>query len=172
MLVTDGEPTCGANEADIAARLLTRGIKSYVVGLPGARGAEVLDRIAIAGGTAPAGCTSSCYLVPDDAQGLEEQLALVATRVVTTETRLSIEDCLFGLSPAPGADPNDVHLLVIDAASGQRFEVPRDATNGWILSSDQRNATLVGGSCQAAKAGQFSAVEFEYGCVSAPPLPR
>ncbi|MFZ5891398.1 MAG: vWA domain-containing protein [Myxococcota bacterium] len=171
VLVTDGQPTCGANEAGIAARLLMRGIKTYVVGLPGAQGAAVLDRIAIAGGTAPAGCTSACYYYPDNPGALEEALALVATRVVTTETRLSIEDCHFQLSPAAGSNPNDVHLLVTDAASGQRFEVPRDATNGWLLSADQSSATLMGSTCEAAKAGHFSTIAFEYGCVIAPPLP-
>lgn len=172
VLVTDGQPTCGDNEAAIAARLLTRGIKTYVVGLPGAQGAAALDRIAIAGGTAAPGCTSACYLYPDDPQALERALALVATRVVTTETRLSIDACQFDLSPAAGADPNDVHLLVNLAPNGERFEVPRDASNGWTLSSDQRSATLLGGSCEAAKNGQFTAIEFEYGCVTVPVLPR
>jgi hypothetical protein len=171
VLVTDGQPTCGSNEPTIAARLLQRGIKTHVVGLPGAQGAAVLDAITLAGGTAPAGCASSCYMSPDDSQGLEQALALVATRVVGTKTELSIDDCQFVLSPTSMANANDVHVIITEAGSGQKFEIARDPSNGWVLSADQSSANLVGAACEAARSGRFSQVDFEYGCVTAPPLP-
>jgi len=171
VLVTDGEPTCGANEAAIAGRLLAKKIKTYVVGLPGAGGSAVLDQIAIAGGTAPANCASNCYLTPADGAALERSLAEVATTTVDRQTKISIDSCSFTLTPADGADPKDVHLIITETATGKVYEVPRDASNGWSLSADQMSATLNGPICDAAKAGQFTHLEFQYGCVTVPPLP-
>ncbi|MBN2196102.1 MAG: VWA domain-containing protein [Polyangiaceae bacterium] len=55
ILLTDGEPNCGTDLAVVeamAAHWLAHGIATYVFGLPGSEPAqEVLDRIAVAGGT-------------------------------------------------------------------------------------------------------------------------
>jgi hypothetical protein len=171
VLVTDGEPTCGNTEAQIARRLLTKQIKTFVVGLPGASGSRALDQVAIAGGTAPANCTSNCYLTPTDAAALEKSLAEVATTIVDRQTKVSIDSCSFAIAPTEDADPKDVHLIVTETATGQQYEVPRDATNGWSLSADLTMATLNGPICDAAKAGQFINLSFQIGCVTVPPLP-
>ncbi|MFC1643344.1 hypothetical protein ACFL5O_11795 [Myxococcota bacterium] len=173
VLVTDGEPTCGSNESAVAARLLEKGIKTHVVGLPGSRGARVLDQVAIAGGTAPPNCTSNCFLTPADGTELRESLASIATTTVTTTTVVSIDDCTFELSPPQdaNANPDDVHLVVTEAASGQQYEVQRSPGTGWTLSADQTTATLEPAVCDAAKAGKFSSFDFRYGCVSVPELP-
>jgi hypothetical protein len=171
VLVTDGQPTCGANEAAIAGRLLAKMIKTYVVGLPGAGGSTVLDEVAIAGGTAPQNCTSNCFLTPADGAALERSLAEVATTTVERKTKISIDSCSFALTAADGADPDDVHLILTETATGKVYEVPRDPANGWTLSADQKTATLNGSICDAAKAGEFTHLEFQYGCVTVPPLP-
>jgi hypothetical protein len=171
VLVTDGQPTCGANEAAIAGRLLAKRIKTYVVGLPGANGSRILDQIAIAGGTAPPNCTADCFMTPADGAELERSLAEVATTTVDRQTRTSIDSCSFALTPAAGANPDDVHLIITETATGKVYEVPRDPVNGWSLSPDQKSATLNGPICDAAKTGQFKNLEFQYGCVTVPPLP-
>src|SRR5947209_2931797 len=82
--VPDGAPTCGSNEEAPAKRLLQKNIKTYVIGLPGSEGTDVLDRVAIAGGTAPAGWTSNCFVSPSDSAALQNVFSNIATTVVTS----------------------------------------------------------------------------------------
>lgn len=170
-LVTDGQPTCGGNESAIARRLLAKSIKTYVVGLPGALGSAVLDAIAIAGGTAPTGCSSNCYLSPADPGSLQRALSSIATETVTTETVATFEQCEFALMPPNGANASDVHLIVTDSASHVQYEVPRNAADGWTLSADGRTASITGSVCALAKTGAYTNFSFQYGCVTAAPLP-
>src|SRR5512145_538485 len=169
VLVTDGEPTCGANESVIAARLLKKSIKTYVVGLPGGVGVSLLDKVAIAGGTAAQGCKSNCYMTPASGGEFQKALASIVTTIVTTTTETAIVDCEFQLSPPDDARANadDVHLIVTEASSGQQFEVPR-VPGAWTLSADASTATFEGPVCDAAKTGALSSVSFQYGCVSVP----
>jgi hypothetical protein len=171
VLVTDGAPTCGMNEQAPAQRLLQKNIKTYVIGLPGSAGTTVLDNVAIAGGTAPMGCTSNCYVSPSDPTALQMVFSNIATTVVTTTTMTTIKDCSFQLEPPDSGNPADVHLVVTDTASGSNYEVPQSATNGWTLSADYRTATLTGSICDGAKGGAYSNFNFQYGCVTVPPLP-
>lgn len=163
VVFTDGEPVCmdGMPAPDRAAQWLAQGIKTYVIGLPGASSATLLNDIAVKGGTGG-------FLLPTDSAQLEQQLAQIATTVTT-----KINSCTITLNPPP---PNtaDVHLIVTDAASQQQFEVPPDdgAGNGWTLSPDGTIATLTGTICDSAKNGKFSNVHFEFGCVEFPPLPK
>lgn len=171
ILVTDGQPTCGSNESAPAQRLLQKGIKTYVIGLPGSAGTTVLDAVAIAGGTAPMGCTQNCYITPDNAMTLQDVLSHIATTVTMTTTVVSIKDCNFALSPPDGGNASDVHLVVTDAKSGMDYEVPQMDGDGWTLSSDNLTATLGGSVCDDAKAGAYSNFSFSYGCVTVPRLP-
>ena len=171
VLVTDGEPTCGGNEQAPAARLLQKNIKTYVIGLPGSNGAPLLDAVALAGGTAPMGCTTNCYVSPSDANALKSIFSNIATTVVTKTTTTTVKDCSFQLMPPDKGNPSDVHLVVTDTATGMKYEVKQDPTNGWSLSSDFKTATLTGSICDGAKGGAYSNFTFQYGCVSVPPLP-
>ncbi len=171
VLLTDGQPNCGTNEAVVATRLQAKGIKTYVVGLPGAsEGTRVLDAIAQAGGTAPSGCTSNCFLTPTNSADLESVLSNIASTTVTTTTVPAIQDCSFTLHPADGADPADVHLIATDSADGKQYEVPQSSGSGWTLSEDHQTATLEGAVCEGAKTGKYAGFSFQYGCVTAPPL--
>lgn len=160
VLFTDGEPTCPQSPSadQIAASLLGQGIKTYVVGLPGAQGVTYLDKIAKAGGT-------NNYLLPTDATQLQQQLASIAKQTVTT----ALDNCTLTLNPPP-ADPTQVHLVVTLAQSGKTYQVPQ-GPGQWTLSKDGKTVTLTGATCDAAKAGDYSKIELLYGCVSAPPLP-
>jgi hypothetical protein len=170
VLVTDGAPTCGKNEEAPAQRLLQKGIKTFVIGLPGSGdGTDVLDRVAIAGGTAPAGCTSNCFVTPTDLASLQKVFSNIATQVVTSEKKVTIKDCTFQLTPPANANESDVHLVVTDTATQTQYEVPQ--ANGWGLSGDYKTATLTGAICDGAKSGAYSNFSFQYGCVKVPPLP-
>jgi hypothetical protein len=171
ILVTDGAPTCGGNEQAAAQRLLMKNIKTYVIGLPGANGTTVLDNVAIAGGTAPMGCTSNCYISPTDSAGLQKVFSNIATTVVTTMKKVSVKDCNFQLMPPDGANAADVHLVVTDTATNMQYEVPQSPANGFGLSADYKTATLTGSICDGAKSGAYSNFSFQYGCVMVPPLP-
>jgi hypothetical protein len=72
VLLTDGEPTCrGPVDATSHAEAwAARGVRTFVIGLPGASGAETLDAIARAGET-------GSPISPSDAAALTEGLRLV-----------------------------------------------------------------------------------------------
>lgn len=77
VLLTDGMPTCSeaASAWDRAADWAARGVRTWVVGLPGAEGVSVLDRIASAGGTGAA-------LSVDDPSVLTAQLSAIVSEAV------------------------------------------------------------------------------------------
>ena len=159
VVITDGAPTCQSAVPGLIApvtAMASRGIKTFVVGLPGsASGQMVLDAIAQAGGT-------SSYLSPADPTALEAALAMIASGVV--------DQCTVALSPPP-ADPTQVHLVVTDAADPKGVEIPMsmNGSDGWTLAPDASSATLVGAVCQKLKDGAYSTVQFVYGCVSSTP---
>jgi hypothetical protein len=152
VVLTDGAPTCDNVPADILApvqRMAARGIKTYVVGLPGSTAAsKLLDSIAAAGGTGK-------YLSPADPTALETQLAGIAGA--------AIDRCTFTFDPAP-PDPKQVHLLVTDAAHPGPYEITQAAN--WTLTADGTTATLEGPLCDQAKAGAFTSMQFVFGCVT------
>ncbi len=157
VILTDGAPTCNTVQADILAPIqdmLTRGIKTYVIGLPGsANAATLLDAMAMAGGT-------TSYLSPSDPIALETALAQI--------TSSTIDQCTISLTPQP-PDLNEVYLIATDPAHPGGVEIPRtDGGDGWTLSADGTTATLTGDVCTTAKAGGYTTLQFVYGCPSLP----
>lgn len=77
VLLTDGMPTCveAPSAWDRAADWSARGVRTWVVGLPGAEGVGVLDQIAAAGGTGSA-------LSVDEPSLLTEQLSAIVSEAV------------------------------------------------------------------------------------------
>jgi hypothetical protein len=163
--VTDGAPNCFPNpllsmtptalETERAsAWLATKGIKTYVVGLPGAGGVSVLNDVAQSGGTMQ-------YILPDDPKALEDKL-----REVVGETiKARFDSCSITLTPA--ADPIEkLKLIVVETENGQKSQVPRmlTTTAGWTISADGSQVEITGELCEDAKAGRFSSLTFEYGC--------
>lgn len=150
VVMTDGAPTCVTDPAKILAPvqdMATRGIQTFVVGLPGSsKASTLLDAIAQAGGT-------TSYLSPADPAALAASLAQIAQGAV--------DPCTLALSPA-APDPGKVYLYVTDAATGVQHEVPM--SDGWSVSADGATATLTGALCDAAKHGDFSEVQFVFGC--------
>jgi hypothetical protein len=161
VLVSDGDFFCSDGfHAIHTQQLAAKGVKTYVIGLPGAIGVPALNEVAVMGGTSP-------YSTPEDLTTLQKQLADIATTTITTVT--SITNCEFALTAPADADPAQVHLVVTEASSGMRYEVP--AGSAWELSADHTRGTLLGSTCEEAKAGRFTGFEFQYGCVNEPILP-
>jgi von Willebrand factor type A domain len=160
VVLTDGAPNCGKStlaevEPPIVAMAM-RGIKTYVIGLPGsASAATLLNGLAVAGGT-------TSYYSPSDPTDLQMHLAQIASDTV--------DQCTITLSPPP-SDPSMVHLIVTDAASPNGVEIAESEDgggDGWSLSADGTTATLLGTTCTNAKAGDYTSITFVYGCPTLP----
>jgi hypothetical protein len=170
VIITDGAPNCAPELDDDpnmiassvstqAATWLAQGIKTHVIGLPGAEEAElVLNQIAAAGGT-------GMYINPDDPATLEMRL-----REILSETiREGIDSCTIDLMP-PAEAPEKLHLVVTE--NGLDQDVPRElsADASWNITDDGATVTLEGRLCEDAQSGRFAALRFEFGCVDLPPL--
>jgi hypothetical protein len=161
-----GGPLAPANTDVEVARagqwLAMKGIKTYVVGLPGAQGVDVLNDIAVSGGT-------MSYIVPENTMDLEAKLRSAVEETV----KRGLDSCKITLDPAPSA-PEKLHPVVFEASDPtQGFQVDRKLSDdaGWSLSADATSVELTGTLCEDALAGRFEKVTFEYGCVDVPPLP-
>jgi hypothetical protein len=163
---TDGQPNCfpapGAMTATEPTRaaswLADNEIKTYVVGLPGAQGVQILNDVAVSGGTMQ-------YILPDDPANLEMQLRALASDTI----KMGFDSCSINLTPA--ADPTDKLQMVVEE-NGVRSRVERmlSADAGWSISADGTHVEISGRLCDDAKAGRFDSITFEYGCKELPPL--
>ena len=169
--VTDGAPTCFPDamltmtptdlEVNRAKNwLMTKEVKTYVVGLPGAGGVQLLNDVAVSGG-------SMQYIVPDDPAMLEAKLREVVKETVKTK----FESCSINLTPA--ANPVDkLKMIVVEAKDNLKSQVPHmlTPTAGWTITPDGKQVEITGDLCEDAKGGRFTTITFEYGCVEVPPL--
>ncbi|HET8936677.1 MAG TPA: vWA domain-containing protein [Polyangiales bacterium] len=166
--VTDGAPNCfpGGDTTDLevnrAAKWLTdRGVKTYVVGLPGAAGVQLLNDVAAQGGTTE-------YILPDDPKQLEDRL-----RTLIQETNKVVFDtCSIHLTPA--ADPADQLLMVVkEAKDDSLHQVPHELTPtaGWTITPDGMQVEIVGDLCADAMNGRFTSITFQYPCKEGEPIP-
>jgi hypothetical protein len=172
MLFTDGAPTCFPDpmmtgiptklETDHATAWSTAAspIKSYVVGLPGALGVQLLNDIAVAGGT-------MSYITPDDPTVLEAKL----NEIVQSTVKMGFDSCELHLNPAADL-PDKLHVVVEEPMVGEQL-IPRDAGggSGWTITPDGATVTLQGQICEDAMAGRFSSIKFKYGCADPPDIP-
>ncbi len=173
VLATDGAPNCGAGAAGCRCTtssafcgtlgyigclddtatitalndLRARGIRTYVVGIPGTDDyAAVLDAMAAAGGTARTGSPS--YYRASDSAALASALGTISDAEVS---------CRFALAAAP-ADRTNVNVFLDDAPTA------RDTGDGFVLSDDGLTIELQGTACDALRAGTIADVRFEFGC--------
>lgn len=176
VLATDGGPNCGAGApgcacttspafcgtlgtvgcldddatVDTIEALRERGIRTYVIGIPGTEAyAGVLSAMAHAGGTARTGDTA--YYRADDAGALVAALGTISDREVS---------CRFALASRP-PDLANVNVLLDGEPS------PRDDADGWTLEPDGSAIELRGAACEDLRAGSIGRVQFLFGC---PPL--
>jgi hypothetical protein len=163
ILVTDGDPNCAWDEAmatGIVSGWAARGIKTYVLGVPGVGGGGVatLNAVAMAGGT-------DQYIAPTDAATLATTIGEIVEETVTT----GIDSCTITFDQ-PAAAPDKLALAVMEA--GVEAAVPHtypDGTAAWTISDDGTTVELLGNTCAAAMNGTYESLRFVFGCVELPP---
>ncbi len=154
VIFTDGQWTCeDGSEPTTVAALLSRGIKTYVVGLPGALGATGLDKLAQAGGTAAMGCTSNCFLVPTDAAKLQAAISMIAAQTVGFDT------CSFTIS---GKIVDQKRACSTGMVKIDGNMVPCDANNGFGV-DDATHLSFHGSACDKLKSSG-TALEATFPC--------
>jgi hypothetical protein len=135
-----------ATEHEVA-RLASHGIPTYVVGMPGAAPyASVLNRLAVAGGTARTEDTS--YYAVNDESELETALYAIGTGVAIS--------CTIDLD-APPDDPSRVNVYFDGEV------VPADPDNGWSWDGDTR-IQVNGDACARLESGDVIDARAVFGC--------
>jgi hypothetical protein len=127
--------------------LAKAGIPTYVVGMPGAEPyAALLNRLAVAGGTARAGDTS--YYAVTDQSDLEQALYAIGTGIAI--------QCTIDLD-APPDDPSLVNVYFDGVV------VPADPDNGWSWASDS-SIQVNGDACAQLQSGDVIDARAVFGC--------
>jgi hypothetical protein len=151
--------SCEDTAATVAAvqAIATAGIPVYVVGVPESEPyADVLDQLAIAGGTArdggdaggaDAGGTLYYAVTGTDTASLESALYAIAGKITGT--------CVFDLGSVP-TDPSLVNVFFDDSPVAQM------GPDGWTLNS--ATVTVLGASCQKILSGAVLDVRVVAGC--------
>jgi hypothetical protein len=142
----------GPSIAAVSALKLA-GFPTYVVGIPGsAPYANVLDALAVAGGTAQS--TSPKYYAVSVAgsQDLLSTLKKVAAKIIAT--------CEHKLTTVP-ADPDLVNVYLDEVL------LPKDPTQGWTIDGD--TVTLLGSACTRVLDGDVLGVRIVAGCPTVHP---
>jgi hypothetical protein len=128
---------------------LQNGVKTYVVGIDIDSGsADMLNRMADAGGTARAG--DPRYYPVSDQASLEQALANITTQIIS---------CTFALDQAPPADSSWIGVSV------GGHTVPHDPThaNGWDVDGVSKTLTFYGAACTELQSNP-AAVSVTFAC--------
>jgi hypothetical protein len=163
VIITDGEPNCDTDMNAVyqqADTWLSQGIKTHVIGLPGAGGAaDLLNQLAMRGGT-------GSFIEPTDPAALQMRLEQIVSETISG----GIASCTIPVDPA-APDPEKVFMVVTE--NGMQQSVPRELSEdaSWTVSDAGDLITLEGTLCEDAENGRFENVNFEFGCVDLPPLP-
>ena len=130
----------------VVEQMAAADVPSYVIGIPGSeRVTDVLDRMAVAGGTDRDGR----HISVSNPEELTEALRSVAGGVVP---------CRYELGSAP--DNPDHVALFIDGIEIARDQWHRD---GWDI-SDERFVDMYGFSCRRIRDGNEHVLEVRYNC--------
>jgi hypothetical protein len=120
----------------LAHPLQGEGVPTFVIGVPGSDIApypQVLDRMAIAGGTARANGANLYYAVDTaDSKSLVSALAEIAAQIAVT-CNIELEE--------PPADPSQINLVLNGKV------IPQSGGSGWTISGNL--VTVLGAECDA-----------------------
>jgi hypothetical protein len=166
IIVTDGEPNCMWNQATaigLVSGWLAKGIKTHVLGIPGAGGGNgpaLLNAIATAGGTMN-------FIEPSDPAALAMKIKDIVEQTVSK----GIDSCTINFDPV-AMTPEKLALAV--TIMGVESAVPHEYPGGekaWTVTPDGKTVELLGNTCAAAKNGTYSSLRFVFGCEDLPPAP-
>lgn len=183
--MSDGVPTLDPSDcAGVigAARTGTKPVVTFAVGVgnedaaPSVYDEHFMSQLAVAGGTAAAGCNENwgdadksgvpCHfqITPGTKSAAEIRADFLAA---INTIRDAVASCEFPLSKPAGSgsiDPNKVNVVV--TSGGTDKTVPQDDANGWIY-DDPTNPTKVtfrGTACNEIKADPTAKVKIVIGC--------
>ncbi len=135
---------------DAVTKLKAAGIPVYVIGILGSAPYEqMLDQLAVAGGTARAAAPFYYRVDSADAQALADVFDQVAARITAS--------CTVTLA----GPPNDPTTVVVSLGGKP---VAKDPVNGWQITGT--TLTLSGSSCQTLLSGQALGLAVTDGCAS------
>lgn len=138
-----------AETVDALNALRLKGMKTYVIGIPGSETyADVLNEMALAGGAALIG--GNKYFRIDDLNDLGDVLGSIASVYVSCDFTLE------GAPPDPGL--TNVYL--------DGVVLPYGDINGWVWAQSMPGTAvrLMGTACERLKHGQVKAVQIVSGC--------
>jgi hypothetical protein len=155
-----------------AARSLSRGVRTFVIGSPGSDGArENLSRMAEAGGTATPGCSHDgptyCHFdmtqTQDFATALADALGQIAGLALS---------CSYDIPSPPNGgqlDPAKVNVL-FRPAGGQEEVVAQSpsqsCSEGWQFSQDGSQVLLCGSTCTRVRNADQGSLTLQFGCAT------
>jgi hypothetical protein len=162
LLATDGQPNCGGinnssssgpQTVDAVKGLAADGVKTFVLGFGQAMGnnPQLLDQLAVAGGTAKPSGPHKFYLATN-AKELEQAMLAIAGGIAPVS-------CTYKLN-SPPPDPKKVTVKLDGVAA------PRDPSHasGWDYSAGGTEITFFGADCDRVSKGQVKKIEVIYGC--------
>jgi von Willebrand factor type A domain len=188
VLITDGIPTfslgCdnsgrGQNNAVDsaplvveAAKSLSAGVRTFVIGSPGSEGArENLSRMAEAGGTATPGCSHTgptyCHFDMTETQDFAAALAKALGQI----SGLALS-CSYAIpAPPQGSQLDPAKVNVLFSPSGAEEEVilrspGNTCSEGWQYSQDGSQVILCGGACERVRQAEQGSLNLEFGCAT------
>jgi hypothetical protein len=184
VLMTDGMPSDDGNDEShplVAREYAAAAPRGPIATFPVAIGDFTdidppwIGSLAVAGGTARAGCNPKeasnpaklCYfqIVPNG-----KSVADLTQEFTATLDRIRIEAVACELTlPAGGAKADPTHVnVVLDDGTGKKTVVPRDDTNGWTYDdpNDPTKVLLHGTACTTAATNLAASVEVVLGCLT------
>jgi hypothetical protein len=124
------------------------GIPTFVLGVPGSDPyADLLNRLAIEGGTARTGADQYYRVNTTDKAAFSKALTQVAAKIVAT--------CTLTLTGTP-SDLTKVNVYL------DQKPLPKDPVNGWKI--EDKTVTLLGSACESVLAGDVLDVRVIAGC--------
>jgi hypothetical protein len=189
VLITDGIPTfsLGCDDSNRgqdnavdssplvgeAARSLSRGIRTFVIGSPGSDGArESLSRMAEAGGTATPGCSHDgptyCHFDMTQAQDFATALADALGQIAGLAL-----SCSYDIPSPPNGgqlDPAKVNVLFRPAGGQEEIiaqSLGQSCSEGWQFSPDGAQVLLCGSTCTRVRNADQGSLTLQFGCASA-----
>jgi hypothetical protein len=151
----------------------TSGVSTFVVGLPGGEEAKrTLSRMALAGGTAPEGCShlgpDYCHFDMTDEQEFAEGMARTLEDITAEalSCTYAVPMAISGTSPDP--EQLQVSLAPEDgSASALQRQAAGACDEGWRYSPDGSTVVLCEGTCARVREGK-GRIELRTGCAQSP----
>lgn len=184
ILMSDGEPSGGESEKtqceSLAAKKLastTASIQTFSVGIGPLTGSgydpAFMGRIAVKGGTAPAGCSPAAkspsgmchFQVTPGANATATKQALIDA---LNKIRALAASCEFEFALNDRTDLGNVKVEITDK-DGNKVDVAKDAENGWSFDDDMNPTKIVlrGDACSQSSGTVSGRVDVVIGCKGA-----